>query len=96
MDLGNIDNPIKTNNKNPGKFKHDLGSREIEEFIALKTKTYSLVTHGQSPFRNGTAKQNGIRKESNGKHEDYYNALKDNKERIVEECDFEKSGIRCQ
>ena len=35
MDLSNLDNPIKTSNKVPDKFKHDLESREIEEFIVL-------------------------------------------------------------
>ena len=42
MDLSNLDIPIKTNNKVPGKFKHDLGSRIIEEFIVLTPKTYSF------------------------------------------------------
>ena len=42
---GNVDNEhmdlsnIKTNNKVPGKFKHELGSKIIEEFIVLKPKT---------------------------------------------------------
>ena len=49
MDLSNLDTPIKTNNKVRGKFKHELGSREIEEFVVLKPKTYS--------FKNGTAKE---------------------------------------
>ena len=31
MDLSNLDNPIKTNNKVPGKFRYELGSREIED-----------------------------------------------------------------
>ena len=65
MELSNLDNPIKTNNKVPGKFKHELGSREIKEFMVLKPKTYSLVTHGQ----NRTAQEKGIKKENNGKHE---------------------------
>ena len=39
MDLSNLDIPIKTNNKVPGKFKQELGSRIIEEFIALSPKT---------------------------------------------------------
>ena len=30
MDLSNLDIPIKTNNKVPGKFKHELGSRIID------------------------------------------------------------------
>ena len=39
MDLSNLDIPIKTNNKVPGKFKHELGSKIVEEFIVLKPKT---------------------------------------------------------
>ena len=39
MDLSNLDIPIKTNNNVPGKFKHELGSRIIDEFIALSPKT---------------------------------------------------------
>ena len=42
MDLSNLETPIKTNNKVPGKFKHEMGSRTIEEFVALTTKTYSF------------------------------------------------------
>ena len=42
MDLSNLEPPIKTNNKVPGQFKHELGSRLIEEFIALSPKTYSF------------------------------------------------------
>ena len=30
MDLSNLDSLIKTSNKVPGKFKHELGSRIIE------------------------------------------------------------------
>ena len=41
MDLSN-DPPIKTNNKVPDKFKHELGSRIREEFVALTPKTYSF------------------------------------------------------
>ena len=88
MDSRNLDSPIKTNNKVPGIFKHELGSREIEDFIVLKSKTYSLVIQGQ----NRTAKENGIKKENNDRHEEYYNALMDNKERIVEECRIQKVG----
>ena len=47
MDLSNLDIPIKTNNKVPGKFKHELGSKIIEEFIALKPKTYSIKNYAQ-------------------------------------------------
>ena len=77
MDLSNLDIPITTNNKVPGKFKHELGSKIIEEFIVLKPKTYSIKNYG--------AKEKGIKKESNGKHKEYNKALIDNKERIVEE-----------
>ena len=42
MDLSNLDIPIETNNKFPGKFKHELGSRIIEEFIALCPKNIKL------------------------------------------------------
>ena len=70
MDLSNLDDPIKTNNKVPGKFKHDLECKIIEEFIVLKPKTYSIKNYG--------AKGKGIKK-SNGKHEEYYNSLIDNR-----------------
>ena len=59
MDLSNLDIPIKTNNKVPGKFKHEFGSKIIEGFIVLKPKTYS--------FKNGTSKEKGLKKEKNGK-----------------------------
>ena len=42
MDLSNLELPIKTNNKVPGKFKHESGSRTIEEFIALSPKHMAL------------------------------------------------------
>ena len=84
MDLRNLDKPIKTNNKIPGKFKHELGSKVIEEFVVLKPKTYSIKNYG--------AKEKGIKKESNGKHEEYYSALIDNKEKIVEESRIQKVG----
>ena len=84
MDLSNLDKPIKTNKKIPGKFKHELGSKVIEEFVVLNPKTYSIKNYG--------AKENGIKKESNGKHEEYYSALIDNKERIVEESRIQKVG----
>ena len=90
LDSSNLDVPTKTNNKVPGKFKYELGSREIEEFMVLKPNAYSLVTHGQ----NRTAKEKGIKKENNGKHEAYYNALMDNKETIVDECRIQKVGDR--
>ena len=54
MDLSNLDKPIKTNNKIPGKFNHELGSKIIEEFVVLKPKTYSIKNYG--------AKEKGIKK----------------------------------
>ena len=84
MDLSILDKPIKTNNKIPGKFKHELGSKVKEEFVVLKPKTYSIKNYG--------AKEKGKKKESNGKHEEYYSALIDNKERIVEESRIQKVG----
>ena len=44
MDLSNLKPSIKTKYKVPGKFKQELGSRLIEEFIALSPKTYSFIT----------------------------------------------------
>ena len=39
MDLSNLDNPIKTNKKIPGKFKHELGSKIKNRRIhSIKTK----------------------------------------------------------
>ena len=37
IDLSNLDTPIKTNNKVPGKLKHELGSKIkiTDEFITL-------------------------------------------------------------
>ena len=48
MDLRNLDKPIKTNNKIPGKFKHELGSKVIEEIVVLKPKTYRIKNYEES------------------------------------------------
>ena len=45
MDISNLDIPIKTKKKVPGKFEHELRSRIIEEFIALSPKTYSFENY---------------------------------------------------
>ena len=45
MDLSNLEKPIETNNKVPGKFKHELGIRILEMFIALSPKTYSFKNY---------------------------------------------------
>ena len=42
MDLSSLEAPIKADKKVPGKLKHELGSRIIEEFIALSPKKYSF------------------------------------------------------
>ena len=70
IDLSNLDPPVKTNNKVPGKFEHELGSRIIKEFIlALSAKTYSF-----KDYPNKT-NEKGIKNCKNVKHEEYYNAL---------------------
>ena len=80
MDLSNLEAPIKTNNKVPGKFKHELGSRIIEEFIALSPKTYSFKDYPKN------SKEKGIKNCNNAKHEGYYNALMHNTQRTLDEC----------
>ena len=72
MDLSNLDIHIKTNNKVPGKFKHELGSRNIEEFIALSLKTYSFKNYPKN------TKEKGIKKHNNARHIDYIDALMNN------------------
>ena len=80
MDLSSLDTPIKTNNEIPGKFTHGLGSKAIEEFSVLGPKTYS--------FKIGTSKEKGRKKENNGKHQDYYNAIMYDKEIIVKKIEY--------
>ena len=84
MDLSNLDPPIKTNNKVPGKFKHELGSKVIEGFIALSPKTYSFKEYPKN------TKEKGIENCNNAKHEEYYNALMYNTVRTVDECRIQK------
>ena len=86
MDLINLDIPIKTNNKVPGKFKHELGSRIIEEFIALSPKTYSFKNYPKN------TKEKGIKKHNNASHIDYYDALMNNTQRTVDESRIQKVG----
>ena len=86
MDLSNLDIPIKTNNKVPGNFKHELGSRIIEEFIALSPKTYSFKNYPKN------TKEKGMKKHSNARHIDYYDALMNNTQRTVDECRIQKVG----
>ena len=77
---------IKTNNKVPSKCKYALGSRIIEEFIALSPKTYSF-----KDYPNKT-KEKVIKNGSNAKDEEYYNALMYNTQRTVDECRKQKVG----
>ena len=63
MDLSNLDCPIKTNNKVPGKFKHEFGIKVIEEFIALSPKTYSFKDYPK------TTKEKRIKNCNNAKHD---------------------------
>ena len=86
MDLSNLDIPIKTNNKVPGKFKHKLGSRIMEEFIALSPKTYSFINYPKNTREKGTKKHN------NARHIDYYDALMNNTQRTIDECRIQKVG----
>ena len=85
MDLSNLDPPIKTKNKIPDKIKHEFGSRITKEFISLSPKTYSLVTHGQSPFKDypNKTKEKGIKNCKKDKREEYYNALMYNTQRTI-------------
>ena len=70
----------------PGKFKYALGSRIIEEFIALSPKTYSF-----KDYPNKT-KEKVIKNGNKAKDEEYYNALMYNTQRIVDECRIQKVG----
>ena len=72
LDLSNLDIPIKSNNKFPGKFRHKLGSRIIEEVIALSPKTYSFKKYPKN------TKEKGIKNHNNARHIDYYCALMNN------------------
>ena len=86
MDVSNLDIPIKTNNEVPGKFKHELGSRINEEFIALSPKTYIFKNYPKN------TKEKVIKKHSNARHIDYYDALMNNTQRTVDECRIQKVG----
>ena len=76
------------NNLRPSlnEFKHELGSRIIVEFIALSPMTYRL-----KDYPNKT-KEKGIKNCNKAKHEEYYNALMYNTQRIVDECRIQKVG----
>ena len=84
MDLSNLDIPIKTNNKVPVKFMHELGSRIIDEFIALSPKTYCSKNYPKN------TKENGIKKHNKARHIDYYDALMNNTQRTVDKSRIQK------
>ena len=86
IDLSNLEPPIKTNNRVPDKFKHELGSKVIEEFIALSPKPYSFKDYSKN------TKEKGINKCKKAQHEYYYNALTYNTERSVDEYRIQKVG----
>ena len=86
MDLSNLEAPIKTNKKFPSNFKHELGSRMINEFMALSPKTYSFKDYSKNN------KERGIKNCNNAKHEVYYNALMYNTQRTVDKCRLQKVG----
>ena len=65
---------------------HELGNRIIEEFIALSLKTYSFKNYPKN------TKEKGIKKHNNAKHLDYYNALRYNTQRTVDESRLQKVG----
>ena len=86
MDLNNLDIFIKTNNKVLGKFKHELGSRNIEECIAFYPKLYSAKNYPKN------TKEKGKKKHNNARHIDYYDALMNNTQRTADECRIQKVG----
>ena len=63
-----------------------MGSRIIEEFIALSTKTYSSKDYPKN------TKEKRIKNCNNAKHEEYYNALMYNTQRTLDGCRIEKVG----
>ena len=86
MDLSNLACPIKTNNKVPGKLKHEIRSNVIEEFVALTPKTYSFKDYPKK------SKEKGKKNCNKAKHEEYYKALMYNLERTVDECRIQRVG----
>ena len=85
-DLSNLDPQIKTKNKVPDKFKHELGSRIIEEVIALSPKTYSFKDNPNN------TKEKTMKICNNAKHEEYYKAIMYNIQRAVDKCIIQKFG----
>ena len=84
MDLSNQEPPIKTNNKVPGKFKHDLGSKIIEEFVVLIPRTNSFKNYANK------VQEKGVKKHNNAKYKEYYDAVMYNTQRTVQESKVQK------
>ena len=61
MDLSNLEPSIKTNSKVPGRSKHNLGSKDVEEFIALSPKTYIFKDYPKNTKEKGTKKCNNAK-----------------------------------
>ena len=87
-DLSKFVKPIATNKKIPGEFGHEYGNRVIEYFIAMKSKLHSFVTQEQCSF----TKEKAIQKDNKDSIAEYYNALMNNKVRIVNEGWTQKVG----
>ena len=65
---------------------HELGTRIIEEFIALSPKTYSFKNYPKN------TKEKGIKKHNNARHIDYYAATMNYTQRTIDECRIQKVG----
>ena len=63
-----------------------MGSRIIEEVIALSPKTYSFK---DSPNK---TKDKGMNNCNNAKHEEYFNAFMYNTQRTIDEFRIQKVG----
>ena len=86
MDLSNLEPPIKTKNKFPGKFKHELWSKIIEEFVVLTHKTYSFKNYANK------TKEKCVKKHKKAKNKEYYDAVMYNTQRTVQESKIQKIG----
>ena len=69
-----------------GKFKHELGSKVIDEFVTLSQMTYSFKVYPNK------IEEKGIWSRNNVEHEEYFYALMYNNERTVEEYRIQKTG----
>ena len=63
-----------------------MGSRKIEESIALSPKTYSFKDYPKN------TKEKGIKNCNNAKPKEYYNALMYDTQKTVDECRIDKFG----